>query len=311
MTSTHSLDLPGVHLQYQVRGAGPLLLVMGAPIAAAALAPLADSLASDHTVVTHDPRDVSGYIFGDPVPLAAPEQRADDVAALLDALDAESADVFGAGGGAVTGIALVTRHPGRVRTLVVQEPPLLELLPDAAGRRAEVDDVVETFHRDGPEAAWQRFMASSGFDPADEDAPATQTGRSARYLVDGARFFGRGLEGAASYLPDIAALTASRTDVVVGISATSGDSTIYQTSAAFAELLGTRMVRFPGGHHSVVDQPDELAAMLRRLLAGRAMRKLRTDSRASGLPSGDCPHYTANDLRHLLRGPDWLAATLE
>ena len=61
----------------------------------------------------------------------------------------ETADVFGSSGGAVTGLALVARHPGRVRTLVAHEPPLLELLPDATEQRAKTEAVIDTFHRDG------------------------------------------------------------------------------------------------------------------------------------------------------------------
>ncbi|MFF1644665.1 alpha/beta fold hydrolase [Streptomyces sp. NPDC058240] len=53
------------------------------------------------------------------------------MAAIVDALGADSADVFGSSGGAVTGLALVARHPARVRTLVAHEPPVMELLPDA------------------------------------------------------------------------------------------------------------------------------------------------------------------------------------
>jgi pimeloyl-ACP methyl ester carboxylesterase len=132
---------------------GPLLLVMGAPMGAAAFAPLADVLAVDHTVVTHDPRGISASRLDDPDQDSTPELRADDAVALLDGLGAESADVFGSSGGAVTGLAMVTRHPGRVRTLVAHEPPLLELLPDAAERRAGVDDMVESFHREGLAAA--------------------------------------------------------------------------------------------------------------------------------------------------------------
>ncbi|AGP61502.1 alpha/beta fold hydrolase [Streptomyces rapamycinicus] len=96
MTTTHTLDVPGARLHYEVRGAGPLLLVMGAPMAAAAFAPLADMLAT-HTVVTHGSRGISGSILYDPGQDSIPELRADDVTALLDALGAESADVFANG----------------------------------------------------------------------------------------------------------------------------------------------------------------------------------------------------------------------
>jgi pimeloyl-ACP methyl ester carboxylesterase len=110
-------------------------------------------------------------VLDDPTQDSTPRLRADDLAALLDALGADSADVFGSSVGAVTGLALAERHPWRVRTLVAHEPPLLELLPDAAERRAETDDLVETFHRDGLEAAWAKFMGDAGFDPDAEDGP--------------------------------------------------------------------------------------------------------------------------------------------
>jgi pimeloyl-ACP methyl ester carboxylesterase len=72
--------------------------------------------------------------------------------------------VFGSSGGAVTGLALVSAHPPRVRTLIAHEPPVLELLPDAAEQRAKTEEIVETFHRDGVAAAMAKFMANAGFD---------------------------------------------------------------------------------------------------------------------------------------------------
>ncbi|MUM29107.1 alpha/beta hydrolase, partial [Mycobacterium sp. CBMA295] len=58
--STHTVMVAGARLHYEVRGAGPLLLLLGAPMAAAEFAPLAHALAGDHTVVTADPRGVAG-----------------------------------------------------------------------------------------------------------------------------------------------------------------------------------------------------------------------------------------------------------
>ena len=51
---------------------GPLLLVIGSPMASAEFAPLADALASDHTVVTYDPRGYAASTVDDP---DAPSQR--------------------------------------------------------------------------------------------------------------------------------------------------------------------------------------------------------------------------------------------
>ncbi|MGD6741033.1 alpha/beta fold hydrolase [Streptomyces sp. BH106] len=274
MTTTHTLDVAGARLHYEVRGAGPLLLVMGSPMDAEAFGPLADALASDHTVVTHDPRGISGSPLDDPGQDSTPELRADDVAALLDALGADSADVFGSSGGAVTGLALVARHPGRVRTLVAHEPPLLELLPDAAEQRAAADDIVETFHREGVGAAWMKFMANAGFDVGGEDAapeppsgePSEPSEPSEQELANSARFFGHELRGTIRHVPDIAALTAPQTRVVVGIGTASAGLITARTSRALAERLATAPVEFPGDHGGFIELPKEFAERLREVL---------------------------------------------
>jgi pimeloyl-ACP methyl ester carboxylesterase len=268
MTTTHTLDVPGARLHYEVRGVGPLLLVTGSPMSAAAFAPVADALASDHTVVTHDPRGISGSPVDDPEQDSTPELRADDIAALLDALGAESADVFGSSGGAVTGLALVARHPGRVRTLLAHEPPVLGLLPDAAERHAATEETIATFHRDGLGAAWMKFMSDAGFTGGGEGAPTPPPGQpSAQDLADSARFFAHELRGTTRYMPDIAALTAAPARVLVGIGAASGGLLTYRTSTALADLLGTPPVEFPGDHGGFLGHPKDFADALRKSLS--------------------------------------------
>ncbi|TMR90726.1 alpha/beta fold hydrolase [Nonomuraea basaltis] len=269
MATTHTLDVPGAHLHYEVRGTGPLLFVIGSPMDAAAFAPFADALASDHTVVTLDPRGISNSTLDDPEQDSTPELRADDVAAIMDALGAESADVFGSSGGAVTGLALVERYPGRVRTLVAHEPPVLELLPDAAERRAVTEDIIETYQREGVGAAWMKFMISAGFDLDAEGAPAGPPGEpSAQDLANSARFFLHELRPTTRYVPEVAALTAGPARVLVGIGAGSGNLVTYRTSVALAESLGTPPVEFPGDHGGFLGQPAECADVLRKALAG-------------------------------------------
>src|SRR4051794_36988509 len=87
--TVHSLAVPGARLHYEVRGDdGPLLLVIGSPMASADFAPLADALAGDHTVVTYDPRGHANSVIDDDSEESTAESRADDVAAILDDLDA-------------------------------------------------------------------------------------------------------------------------------------------------------------------------------------------------------------------------------
>jgi pimeloyl-ACP methyl ester carboxylesterase len=264
--TTHTVTVPGARLHYEVRGAGPLVLVIGSPMASAEFAPLADALSGDHTVVTYDPRGYANSPVDDPAAPSGVEQRADDVAAILDDLGAESADVFGSSGGAVTGLALAARHPGRVRILVAHEPPMLELLPDAAEQRANTEAIVDTFHRDGFGAAWMHFMSNAGFDVSPGDAPPGPPEPSEDEAREAARFFEIDMYPTTRYQPDIDALKHGPTRVVVGIGVESGRLLTYRTSVALAQLLGSTPVEFPGDHGGFMGAPTEFAETLRSAL---------------------------------------------
>ena len=265
--TTHTLAVPGARLHYEVRGTGPVLAVIGSPMAASEFAALAEALADTRTVITYDPRGISASIVEDPGQDSTPELRGDDVVAILDAVGADRADVFGSSGGAVTGLAIVTRHPERVRTLVAHEPPLLELLPDAAEQRAQTDDIVETFHAQGLGAAWAKFMTCAGFDLGEGGAPAEPPGKpSSQDLANSARFFDHELRLTTRYVPDVSALTASPARVVVGVGVDSGHLVTHRTSTALAELLGTVPVEFPGDHGGFLGEPEKFAARLTEVL---------------------------------------------
>ncbi|MDT5018343.1 MAG: hypothetical protein QOD39_4503 [Mycobacterium sp.] len=274
--TTRSVIVAGAQLHYEVRGAadfaarrgGAPVLLVGSPMGTADFAPLADALATDHTVVTYDPRGIAASPIDDPEQDATPELRADDVVAILDDLGAESADVFGSSGGAVTGLALVVRHPGRVRTLIAHEPPLLELLADAEQQRANTQDIIDTFRADGMQVAWFKFMANAGFDmsaPEGVELP-TPPEPSEDERREAARFFNHELWHTTQYLPDVEALKASPTRVLVGLGVESGHLLTHRTSATLAELLGGPTVAFPGDHGGFMGAPTEFADALRRVL---------------------------------------------
>jgi pimeloyl-ACP methyl ester carboxylesterase len=265
------LAVPGATLHYEVRGSGPVLAVIGSPMTASEFASVADALAVDHTVVTYDPRGLGASPIDDPAQDSTAELRADDVAAILADVDAGPADVFGSSGGAVTGLALAARYPGRVRTLVAHEPPLLELLPEseAAKQRAATHDIIATFHSDGPGAAMAKFMATAGFDDAEDGAPVQpgpppSSDEMSKQLADLSRFFNHELLCTTTYVPDIEALRAAR--VVVGIGADSEHLITHGTSMALCRLLGVEPVIFPGDHGGFMSAPGEFADALRAVL---------------------------------------------
>jgi pimeloyl-ACP methyl ester carboxylesterase len=272
-TTSHTLEVPAAQLYYEVRGSGPAVVLVGSPMAAAPFAALAEALATDHTAITLDPRGISSSRLDNPDEDTTVEQRADDIVAILDALGFQEADLFGSSGGAVTGLSLVTRHPGRIRTLVAHEPPVQELLPDVAERRAQVDDIVTTFHRDGAPTAYVKFMALIGVQPAASDvnageAPMPAQQPSTQYIADGARFLGHDMRATTRFVPDIVALRSSTTHVVIGIGEKADVPFAQHTARVLAERLGVTPLAFPGGHGGFIEQPRAFADVVRSALGG-------------------------------------------
>ena len=74
-----TLRVPDALLHYEVRGQGPLVVLVGAPMDARSFAPLADRLAADHAVLTTDPRGINRSTVDDPDRDSTPEMRADDL----------------------------------------------------------------------------------------------------------------------------------------------------------------------------------------------------------------------------------------
>ena len=59
-TKIETLKVPGANLYYEVRGSGPVLLMMpGGPADASAFRSIVGHLATHYTVVTYDPRGLS------------------------------------------------------------------------------------------------------------------------------------------------------------------------------------------------------------------------------------------------------------
>ncbi|WP_052665197.1 alpha/beta fold hydrolase [Nitriliruptor alkaliphilus] len=265
------LRVPGAQLHHEVRGYGPVVALVGAPMGAGAFEPLADLLAADHTVLTTDPRGIDRSPLDDPEQDSTPELRADDLSRLLTHLDAGPAAVVGSSGGAVTALALAQAHPEQVHTVIAHEPPLEELLEDRERRRAATEDIIATYLEHGSGPAWGRFLAEAGITMPEGEGPGgppEATERDPQEIADERRFFLHELRPTAHWVPDLDALRAVATRIVVGIGEASGGQTCDLTSRALADALGTEPVLFPGGHTGFVEDPGAFAAMLRTVLPG-------------------------------------------
>ena len=268
--TVHTLDVPGACLYYEIRGSGPLLLLLGSPMDSTGFAAMAAELAHSYTVVTYDPRGIGNSTRKDPTQDVTPELQADDVYRLLSALGGERAYVFGSSGGAVVGLALATAHPNQVRMLVAHEPPVIELLPDNAEIREQINDIYKTYCNEGPGPAMQKFFAHVGL-----SAPGTEGEESRsepdpemlgrmRSVAD--HFLAHLLRPTTVYRPEIEALRSGAIKIVVAGGTTSKGQLAHRTALALAERFGTNIVDFPGSHVGFREQPGPCARLLQQLL---------------------------------------------
>ncbi|GGY01446.1 alpha/beta fold hydrolase [Streptomyces hiroshimensis] len=268
---TDTLTVPGAEIYHEVRGTGPLLLLInGGDGDAAMFGPLAGLLAEHFTVVTYDLRGNSRSRLTGPPAEQRIEGHGHDAHLLLNAVAAgEPAYVFGTSYGGMIGADLLARHPGQVRALVAHEPFVVDLLPDADRWHALFQEVYERYEREGVDAAMQMFCEEIGVQgPPEprEDLPAPVREMLARLRVNMETCLAYELRSFVRFRPDAEALRTARFTLVIG---GEGPKTlVHRTTRALAEHVGTGITEFPGGHVGFLTHPAAFAAALRGALRG-------------------------------------------
>ncbi|KAB7833132.1 alpha/beta fold hydrolase [Streptomyces mobaraensis] len=267
---TGTLTVPGAEIHYEVRGAGPpLLLLNGGDGDAAMFGPLAGLMAEHHTVVTFDPRGNSRSRLTAPPREQTIEERGRDAHLLLDAVaPGQAAYVFGTSYGGMTGMDLLARHPDRVRALVAHDPFVVDLLPDADRWHALFRELHALHRREGPRPALRRLCEEIGLEDVpepDEALPPPAREMLSRVEANGAVCLEYELRSFTRFRPDLEALRAGRCTLVTGEERPG--ALTHRTTATLAERLGTRVTEFPGGHVGYLTHPAEFAAALRGAFA--------------------------------------------
>jgi pimeloyl-ACP methyl ester carboxylesterase len=286
--TTHTLDVPGALLTYDVRRnsstTAPVLLMIGSPMGAGGFGTLAGHF-SDRTVVTYDPRGVERSRKTDEATESTPDQHADDLHRVISDLGAGPVDLFASSGGAVNALALVARHPEQVRILVAHEPPTAQVLPDREPALAAAEDVNETYKRHGFGPGMAKFIAlvshkgEISADYLDQPAPDPAV-FGLQTEDDGSRndpLLAQNMVSCTHYQPDFDALRAASTRIVLAAGTESEGEMAHRGAEAVAERLGTTPVAFPSGHGGFLGgeygqrgEPDAFAATLREVLTAKA-----------------------------------------
>jgi pimeloyl-ACP methyl ester carboxylesterase len=264
-----TLDVPGARLYYERRGAGPLLLLIGSPMDSTGFTQLAEAMADAYTVVTYDPRGIGNSTREDDDADITPEIQADDVHRLIEALGGGPVEYFGSSGGAVVGFALVQAHPEDVSTLVAHEPPVIELLDDAAQEQDAIAKIYDTYLTAGSGPAMMMFMTHIGV-LGDDDAPRWEPTpeQAARMDATNKVFYEHLLRQTTGFRPDLDALRSAPTRIVVGVGATSQGQLAHRTALAFADQFGNAPVDFPGDHGGFMALAEPFSKILKEQLAG-------------------------------------------
>ncbi|MGV9386813.1 alpha/beta fold hydrolase [Nonomuraea sp. NPDC003707] len=258
----------------------PPLVMIGQPMDASGFGALASHFA-DRTVVTYDPRGLGRSTRKDGRVDHAPGIQAADVHAVIETLGAGPVEMFASSGGAVTAFALVTAYPDDITTLVAHEPPLIPTLPDAPAAERAQAGVRKAYEDKGWGAGMAAFIAMTSWQGEyTNDYFAQPTPEPAMFGMptedDGSRddpLLSDRSWAVSSYQPDVDALTAAPTRIVIAVGEESLNTFTGRTSVATAKLLGQQATVFPSHHGGFLDgefgyagQPEAFARKLREVL---------------------------------------------
>jgi pimeloyl-ACP methyl ester carboxylesterase len=278
--ATHVLETDQAAITYDVEGEGgrPLMMI-GQPMDASGFTALRAQF-PDRTVITYDPRGLGRSTRSDGRTDNTPETQAADVHAVIQAVGGP-VDLFASSGGAVTALELVASYPDDVVTLVAHEPPIIDVLPDAAAARRARNGFMDAYQAKGGGAGMAAFMQMSSWqgestdeyfalpapDPAQFGMPAEDDGKRDDPLL------GTSSLAITDYYPRVDALRAASTRVVIAVGEETGNAFTARTAVHTAKLLGQEAVVFPshhggfmGGEFGWAGKPEEFGVKLREVL---------------------------------------------
>lgn len=273
---TELIAVDGARLHVEVRGEGPVVMLVGCPMDAAAFEPLAEHLAIGHTVITTDPRGIKRSAVVDRDRDVTPEILADDYRQIAEHFGFASVSMFGSSGGAVAALAFAQANPDLADFVIAHEPPLEELLEDSEQLRANTDDMVETYLAGDVAGAWIKFFEGANLDMDSEGVVGWINNRTDdQEIADEAFFFANTLRPTTWWQPDIAALRKGTPRIVIGVGAESTGQVCDRTSQEVASLLGLTPIVFPGDHTGFVEHAEAFATQMRSVLTDQPVGGLR------------------------------------
>ncbi|MGW7681969.1 alpha/beta fold hydrolase [Kribbella sp. NPDC054772] len=274
----YSVDTGAAELHVERTGDGPpVVLIPGGGGDAAMYRDLVDELARRYSVITFDRRGNSRSTRKPGAGSGLDEQAA-DIVAILDDARLDQAFVFGSSAGGLVALSLITQYADRVAAAVVHEAPVVQILPDAAERTADFDELGRIADREGALPAMMKFAATTMDRPTKlfdrklgrrlATAGITLAGRLSpdnemnRLFGNAENLIRREMPAFVRYRPDREALKDAKTRWAFGVGDLSEGRYYSRAAQQLATELGVPCLEFPGGHLGYQREAAEFARRL-------------------------------------------------
>jgi pimeloyl-ACP methyl ester carboxylesterase len=268
MSKTGYVTTEGDTLFYEVRGQGkPLLMISGGGGDAGFYSYVANLLSDEYQVITYDRRGNSRSTRNEPINFEV-SREARDAVAVLRAVGHESAYVFGNSGGAIFALEMARSHPEAIKAIVVHEPPTVGVLPDRRKWQKFFANIYSIAFKYGEPLALLKFNFSLSIPfSAFKSVPKDFQERVSKFNNNSYLLMHEMLP-AVNYMPDVEKIKENKVKIVMAAgSRTLAKGSYYGRSAPIlAQMLGCKMVEFPGHHISYFDMPQEWSETLRKVL---------------------------------------------
>jgi pimeloyl-ACP methyl ester carboxylesterase len=271
-----TVNVNGTSFYYHEAGPGePLLLIHGIGFTANVWEKVFDALAHDYRTIAYDRRAYQRSQGSPPLAEVYTRQQGEDIAALLEAIDAVPANLLGWSAGCIYALYATLIHPNCVRRLLLYEPPLYMLryiefsglqtlimmnVFKAMGRKQAV---IETFFRSV--LAYQDGRNS--YDHLDKELQTQIAANADTFLAEVAGLTRDALKNEPK--PDLLS-TEIRVPVtlLIGEQSTSSFKKAYENVARV--LHNAPIVWLPESNHlAQIDQPDRFVEAVHRAMARR------------------------------------------
>jgi pimeloyl-ACP methyl ester carboxylesterase len=263
VTPAATVEAGGVALAYDDSGSPgpPVVLVHGTATARTVWREVGEALTRSGgvRVIAYDRRAYGDSGAPEPYGGTTVGEQADDLAELIEALDAAPATVCGHELGALACLDLACRRAELVSRAVLIEPPMLWLVAAGTDAVGDLREAVAGGARDGGAAGAVRAYLEAVGGPEVERL----LGEKRIAAAEGApRAFAADLAAAASYAGGRKELGAIARQVTV-VTGSRSAPVRQEAAAALAALIpGARLQTLDSGHFAHVEQAAELAALI-------------------------------------------------